>query len=42
MELDWLHDWILVLATLMRHLHRVYNNEKITKNSNIRQDIDPK
>ena len=29
MELDWLHDWILVLATFVRHLQRVYDNKKV-------------
>ena len=39
-ELDWLHDWISVLATFVKHSRRVYDNEKVTKNINIRQDID--
>ena len=42
MELDWLHNWILAVATFVRHSHKVYNNEEVTKNMNARQDIDPK
>ena len=41
MELDWLYDWILVLTTLVRHSCKVYDNEKVTKNMNVRQDTDP-
>ena len=36
MELDWLYDWILALAIFVRHLHDVYNNEKVTENMNIK------
>ena len=42
MEIDWLHDWISVLAIFVRHSRKVYNNEKVTKNINARRDIDPK
>ena len=35
-ELYWLNDWIPALATFVRHLHRVYNNKKVTKNMNVR------
>lgn len=40
-ELDWLHDWILILATFVRYLRRVYDSEKVTENMKVRQDIDP-
>ena len=40
-ELDWLHDWIPVLATFVRHSQRVYDNKKIGQNISVRQDIDP-
>lgn len=41
-EVDWLHDWISVLATFMRYLLRVYNNTKVTNNLKVKQDIDQK
>lgn len=28
-------DWILVLATFVKHLYKTYNNEKVTKNIKI-------
>ena len=28
MELEWLHNWILVLATFIRYSHRVHDNEE--------------
>lgn len=40
MELDWLHNWIFALATFVRHSRGLYNNEKLTKNMKIRQNID--
>ena len=42
MELDWLHDWISVLAIFVRHSHKLYNKKVVTENMNPRQDIDPK
>ena len=33
-ELNWLHDWILAIATFVRHSLRVYNNKEVTKNMN--------
>ena len=41
-ELDWLHNWIPALATFVRHLRKMYDNEEVTKNINARQDIDSK
>ncbi len=29
MELDWLHDWIPVLAIFVRHSQRIYDNKEI-------------
>ena len=26
-ELDWLHNWILALATFMKHSQKVYDNK---------------
>ena len=40
-KLDWLHNWILALAIFVKHSRRVYDNEKVTKNINARQNIDP-
>ena len=40
-ELDWLYDWISVLATFVKYSHRVYNNEEVTKYMNVRQDMNP-
>ena len=40
-EFDWLHNWISVLATFVRHSRRMYKNDEMTKNMNVRQDIDP-
>ena len=39
--LHWLHNWIPLLATFIRHSQRVYNNKKVTQSISIRQDIDP-
>ena len=39
-KLDWLYDQILVLATFVRYLYKMYNNEKVTKNRKVRQDMD--
>ena len=39
-ELDWLHDWISILATVVRHSQRLYDNEKVGQNMSVRQDID--
>ena len=36
MELDRLHDWISPLTIFVRHSHKLYNNEKVTKNMKIR------
>ena len=33
-------DWIPVLAAFMKHFWKTHNNEKVTKNMKIRQDID--
>lgn len=41
LELDCLHNWILILVTFMRYLRGIYNNKKVTKNIRARQDIDP-
>ena len=38
-ELDWLYDWIPILATFVRHLYRVYNNKKVGQNMSVRQNI---
>ena len=40
-ELNWLYDWILILATFIRHSCRVYDNKKVGQNMSIRQNIDP-
>ena len=40
-ELDWLHDWILALATFIKYSRRVYNNKKVHQNMIVRQNIDP-
>ena len=40
MELDWLHDRILILAIFIKHLRRLYNNKKEGQNMSIRQNID--
>ena len=40
MELDWLYDWIPALVIFVRHSRRVYNNEKVIENMNVKQDID--
>ncbi len=42
MKLDWLYNYIPVLATFVKHSRRVYNNKKVGQNMSIRQDIDPK
>lgn len=39
-ELDQQYDQILILATFMKHLHRVYNNKNVTNNMNAKRDID--
>ena len=41
-ELDWLHNWILALATFVRHSERVYNNKEVDQNMSVRQDIELK
>ncbi len=41
MELDWLHDWILALATFVRHSRSVYDNEEVGQNMSVRRDTDP-
>lgn len=38
-ELDWLHNWILVLAICMRHSCKGYDNKAVTENIKIKQDI---
>lgn len=35
-KLNWLHDQFLVITSFMKHLSRVYNKKKITKNRNTR------
>lgn len=40
-ELDWQHDWISTLAIFVRYSRKEYNNEKMTKNIKVRQDIRP-
>ncbi len=39
-KLDWLHDWILVLAIFVKHLRKVYENEELGQNISVSQDID--
>lgn len=34
-------NWIPALAAFMIYFHQKYNNEKVTENMKIRQDIDP-
>ncbi len=41
MELDWLHNWILALATFVRYSRRVYDNKKVGQNISVRRDINP-
>ncbi len=41
-ELDWLYDWIPALAIFVRHLCKVYDNQKISQNMSVKQEIDPK
>ena len=41
-ELDWLHDWIPILAIFVRHSRKLYENKEIDQNMSIKQDIDPK
>lgn len=41
MKLDWLYDWISVLAIFVRHLRKVYDNEKVTQNMSVKRDLDP-
>lgn len=41
-ELNWLYDKILVLATFMKDLRRIYNNKKVIKIINNRYNIDSK
>ncbi len=36
MELDCLHDWILALATFVKHSRRVYNNKEVGQNMSVR------
>ena len=38
--LDWLYDWILAFAIFVRYLCRVYDNKDVTKNMNVKQNID--
>ena len=35
-ELDWLYDWILALATFVKYLCRVYDYEKVFENIKVR------
>ena len=39
-ELNWLYNWIPALISFVRYLCKVYDNEEVTKDMNIRQDID--
>lgn len=41
MELDQLYDWIPALVIYIKHLRKVYDNEKMTQNISARQDMDP-
>ena len=41
-ELNGLHDWILVPAIFVRHSRKVYKNKKVGQNMSVRQNIDPK
>ncbi len=41
MKLDWLHDWIPVLAIFVKHSKRVYANKDKSQNMSVRRDIDP-
>ena len=41
MELDWLHDWILALATFVKHSQKVYDTKKMGENMSVKQDIEP-
>lgn len=34
--------WILALIIFVKDFWKIYNNEKITENMKIRQNIDPK
>ena len=34
-ELDWLYNWILALATFVSFSRRVYDNEEVTMNMNV-------
>lgn len=35
-EQDWLYDTISVLVIFVKHLHSVYDNEKVTKNMKVK------
>lgn len=41
MKLDWLYYWIPALVTFMKHSCKVYDNEEVTKNLEVRQNINP-
>lgn len=41
-KVNWLYKWILALATFVKHLCKRYNNKKVTKNINIRQNTNLK
>lgn len=36
LELDCLHDQILIFTIFVKYSYRIYNNEKITKNIKVR------
>ena len=36
MELDWPHNWILALATFIRHSQRIYDNKERGQNMSVR------
>ncbi len=38
-ELDWLHDWILVLIIFVMHSCKVYDNKEIGQNMSVKWNI---
>lgn len=41
-EPDWLYNLISALSSFIWYLHREYDNEKVTNNMNVRQNIKSK